>query len=142
MRNLINVKKNYILLLTLMITILLSSCKKDDPSLTKLNINITKQPTGGSQVNSVPINFQGIITGTVKPIVVTVEWWWENGFHSDQKLKSSTQTTFSSGHSTLKSSVWSAPSGYYLLNYFWAKISWTDDDGPHLIESSKAYCVS
>lgn len=140
MKKLIYSNKNFILLLTLMLAFAISSCKKDDPDPTRLSVNITQQPMGGSDLNVVSVSFEGIISGTVNPINATVEWWWENGFHMDQKMLSSSEVTFNSGSVTSKSSAWSTAAGYSLLNYFWVKITWTDDDGPHTLESSKAFC--
>ena len=124
----------------LLVAVFTSSCKKDDPEPTKLNVTISQQPSGGNNMSSVSVKIEGIISGTVKPIDVTLEWWWENGYHTDQKLKSSTQFNFNSNSTTSKSSVWPAASGYYLLNYYWVKITWTDDSGAHSLESAKAYC--
>lgn len=130
--------KKYLLLIPLLIVPLLSSCKKD-PGPTQLNISIAVQPVGGSALNSVSVIFSGMVTGTIRPVIVTVEWWWENGVHSDQELVLTTDYTFDTGVLVSKSSYCYAPSGYYLVNYYWAKITWNDDLGPHTLESNKAY---
>ena len=135
-------KKIKLFVLAIIIIPLFSTCHKDQvPAKTQLSVSITQNPSGGAQVNSVSAKFQGSINGTVKPVSVTAEWWWEDGYHSNSKIKSSTEYTFDSGSITSKSTVLSAPTGYILLNYYWVKITWTDDDGQHSIESSKAYCT-
>lgn len=136
-------KKITLLILAIITVSLFSTCQKDKtPAETNLNVLITQNPSGGSQVNSVSVQFSGKITGTVKSVPVIVESWWEDGYHSKSKIKSSTEYTFDSASTTTKSTVWSAATGYILLNYYWVKITWTDDDGQHFIESSKAYCTS
>ena len=135
-------KKIIILILAVASVSLLTTCQKDKtPAETNLSVSITQQPSGGAQVNTVSVRFSGIISGNVQPVAVTVEWWWEDGYHSNAKLKSSDEHTFNSSSTTTKSTAWSADSGYILLNYYWVKITWTDDSGSHLIESSKAYCT-
>jgi hypothetical protein len=109
---------------------------------TKLDITITQEPSGGSQINQVKVKFSGIITGKIKPVDVTVEWWWENAAHANTAMEGTTDFTFDSGISTSKSSTFAAPYGYILLNYWWVKIIWTDDAGDHLLESDKAFCSS
>ena len=32
--------------------------------------------------------------------------------------------------------------GYILLNYYWVKFKWTDDNDSHELESGKTYCTS
>ena len=135
-------KKIKLIIIVLLTVSLFTTCQKDKtPAETNLNVLITQNPNGGEQVNSVSVQFSGKITGTEKSVPVIVEWWWEDGNHSNSKIKSSAEYTFDSATTTTKSTVWSADSGYILLNYFWVKITWTDDDGQHSIESSKAYCT-
>ena len=52
----------------------------------------------------------------------------------------SEQVTFNSENSVSKSTVYSAPPGYILLNYYWVKFKWTDESGAHEVESDKAFC--
>jgi len=131
--------KNHSIYILLLLTVsLLSTCKKEDPP-TRLGINIMVQPQGGRYSTSVSVIFGGTITGTIKPVIVTVEWWWENGYHSEQQMVYTQDYIFDSGNPTSKNSICYAASGYYLLNYYWVKISWTDFDGPHTVESDKAF---
>ena len=134
-------KKFRLLIIALVTVSLFNTCQKDKtPAETNLTVLITRHPTGGIQVNSVSVYFTGEVLGNITPVSATVEWWWEDGYHSNSKLKSSTEYTFNSSSTTSKTTVWSADSGYILLNYYWVKIRWTDDNGDHLLESSKAYC--
>ena len=107
-----------------------------------LNLTITEHPDGGKQVNQVSAKFEGAITGTITPVSVTVEWWWEDGNHENSKMVESEEIIFNSGNVTIKSTIYKAPASYFLLNYYWAKFTWTDDNGQHEIKTSKAYCTS
>ena len=136
-------KKITLLILAITTVLLFSTCQKDKtPAETNLTVTITQNPSGGSQIHSVSVHFTGKVTGYVKSVPVIVEWWWEDGNHSNSKMKSSTEFVFNSSSTTTKSTMWSANVGYVFLNYYWVKISWTDDDGQHNIESTKAYCTS
>jgi len=130
--------KKYLFVVPLLIAPFLSSCKKD-PDPAQLNISIDVQPVGGSALTSVSVIFSGRVTGTIRPVIATVEWWWENGLHSDQELVLTADYTFDVGIVVSKSSYCYAPSGYYLVNYYWAKITWIDDLGQHTLESNKAF---
>ena len=119
-------------------------CPKDDPEPlpTTLNLTITEHPDGGKQVNQVSAKFEGAITGTITPVSVTVEWWWEDVNHNNSKMVESEEIIFNSGNVTIKSTIYKAQVGYILMNYYWVKFTWTDDNGQHETETSKAYCTS
>jgi len=134
-------KKQYYILLILSFVFVFSSCKKEIIPTT-LNLSVTTQPEGGNEVNSVSCEFEGTVSVPDQSIPVTVEWWWENGDHENATMKDSEQVTFNSENSVSKSTVYSAASGYILLNYYWVKLKWTDDEGSHEIESGKAYCTN
>lgn len=114
---------------------------------TFLTISITSDPQGGWSTSSLSCSFRGYLEargglfGGVHPITATVEWWWENYYHQNsQKMKSKTYT-FSTKGTTTRTTTYSAASGYVLLNYWWVKIKWTDEDGnSYTIQSNKAYC--
>ncbi len=78
--------------------------------------------------------------GNAEDITATVEWWWENFFGANDQIVKSEQAIFSSESYATKSTSYSAGSGFILLNYYWVEIHWTDDDGSHSIQSSKAFC--
>lgn len=83
--------------------------------------------------------------GTVVHLSVEtrVEWWWEDSNHENAILKDWAPYGFSSPNDNAvisKTTVYTAKTGYILMNYYWVKISWDDDNGHHLVESSKAYC--
>ena len=88
------------------ILILSPGCKtknKPAPQITYLNLTITEHPDGGKRVNQVSANFEGVITGKVTPVSVTVEWWWEDGNHENSKMQESEEIIFNSGNVTIKS---------------------------------------
>ena len=111
------------------------------PAPTVLNITITQHPEGGNDVNKVSVEYEGIVSGTIEPISVTVQWWWEDGNHENPNMMNSEETVFNSNNVTTKTTLYSAPVGYVLLNYYWVKLIWTDDTGSHELSSSKAYCT-
>ena len=121
-------------------------CPKSDvapePLPTNLNLTITEHPDGGKRVNQVLAKFEGTITGTVTPVSVTVEWWWEDVNHDNSKMVESEEIIFNSDNVTIKSTIYKAQTGYILMNYYWAKFIWTDDNGQHETETSKAFCTS
>ena len=134
------------------ILLFLAGCSRTKPKTT-LDINFSQHPSGGHNVSSVSAQFRGRLDftkgkgifqskGSPKSITVTVEWWWENAYGANaQKIESSSVTFYSESYST-QSTYHSASPGYVLLNYWWVKIRWSDDDGSHRIESSKAHCYS
>src|SRR5687768_9202385 len=111
-----------------------------DRGKTMLNITITSQPVGGSQVKTLSVGFDGIITGYVRPVYATAEWYFQPAAGGNPTLKSSGEYTFDSPFITSKSTVYSAPPGYVLANNYYLKLIWTDDAGQHSLLSDKAYC--
>jgi hypothetical protein len=132
-------KKTLLFLLSFLIFALFSSCKKEDSAPTELNIQVTHEPAAGALVNSIYADFNGEITGPIKPINVTAQWWWEEFPGRNTQLLGSQTYTFNSGVNTSHSFEFSAPNGYVLWHYFWLRLSWTDDKGLHTINTSKVY---
>ncbi len=143
-------KKIVFILITFSLAFVITGCQdKDDdpepappPAKTTLNVTITEHPEGGNNINQVSAQFEGKILGKVTPCSVTVEWWWENGNHENPSMKSSEEILFNSANVTSKSTIYKAPVGYILNNYYWVKFKWTDDDGQHELETSKAFCTN
>ena len=134
-------KKSYFIIIILSFVFIFSSCKEDIIP-TELNLIVSSNPQGGTQVSSVSCSFDGSVSVPDQSVQVTVEWWWEDGNHSNAEMKDSEQVTFNSENTVSKSTVYSAGSGYILLNYYWVKFKWTDDNGSHEKESGKAFCTS
>jgi len=112
---------------------------------TSLSVSITSNPQGGRRVSALYCSFRGqlsrggVFSCSPSPIAVTVEWWWENYYHHNQTLMQSEHYTFTSETPVTYTAEYSKP-GSYLLNYYWVKIKWTDEDGTsHIEESSKSY---
>ncbi|HOY31523.1 MAG TPA: hypothetical protein PKW80_06560 [Bacteroidales bacterium] len=120
--------------------IFLAGCKKEE----ELSLSIKQSPVGGSQVDALSASFEGKILSRKpqKTFTVTVEWWWENSYHGDQTMQKSEQFAFNSNSYQTKSTVYQAPAGYILMNYYWIKLIWTDDNGSHILESGKGYCTN
>jgi hypothetical protein len=144
----INILKNVLLIFFgLLFIIQFNGCKKEDP-ITTLSISITQQPTGSLNVETISIKYTGTLNfeegkpknnkGNVKSISATIEWWWEAADHSKSEILKSESTTFGVEGNSEKSSVYGNP-GYYLLNYYWVVISWSDDLGSHSIKSDKVF---
>lgn len=126
--------------------LLLSGCISKK---TSLHVNILSHPQGGRNISHLSCSFEGYLKasgglfGGVHPITATVEWWWENYFHSDAKIMKSESHEFKTAGLEMCSTAYSTSAGWILLNYYWVKIKWTDENGSsHKIESAKAYCYS
>ena len=78
--------------------------------------------------------------GEPRDINVYVDWWWEYSVGSNDYILESDPFTFSSESYTTKSTIYSASGGWTLGKYYWVEIHWTDDDGQHSVQSSKAFC--
>lgn len=115
-----------------------TGCKKDEE--THLSVNFDVGPTSGTGINTLSCSFTGEISGTIKPVTVTVEWWWEDGNHENRQMKSSQEFIFENDLPTYKSTTYSAAPGNILLNYFWVEIKWTDDAGSREEISNVAFC--
>lgn len=135
---------SWMIIILIAISVLSLKCNKDNPAPpeTNLSLTVTEHPDGGKLVNQVSANFEGAITGTVTPVSVTVEWWWEDGNHENSEMQESEEIIFNSSNVTLKSTIYKAPPNYFLLNYYWVKFTWTDDNGQHEVKTSKAFCTS
>jgi len=126
-------------LLFLIILFVLAGCEKQ-PEPTVLNLVITQNPVGGYNVRTLTTTVAGSISGELKPVTVTVEWYWESASHANQTIRSKTTMPFNKPELTSFTCNLIADAGYYHFNYFWAKIYWTDSKGLHTIESTKCYC--
>ena len=141
--------KNTLSLIAL-IAMIMIGCSKDPK--TELIVSFTQHPSGGYGVDSVSAQFTGKLDftagkkfiffseGDPKPITATVEWWWVNYYHENQKKVETETQIFNSENYSTRSTVYKARPGNVLLNYYWVKIHWTDDEGSHSTESVKAYC--
>jgi hypothetical protein len=120
------------------VLLLLIGCPKKD---TLLDLTITEDPAGGSQVTSVTVEFEAALVDGDTPITITLEWWWENAVHENDTKMDTETFTASSQTTTTFTSTYTADAGYILMNYYWVKIKWTDEAGEsHEVESDQAYC--
>lgn len=141
-------KQRYHIIIILAIPFLLIKCGVGDGETT-LNVSFTNHPSSGTNVNELEANFRvernfednsNIFQESDEPddIRMTVEWWWMAGDRSETDQMSSRNITIDSDSERLQSSL-SAGSGRILLNYWYLKILWEDDDGFHEIESREAF---
>ncbi|MCS7232418.1 MAG: hypothetical protein RMJ67_09835 [Elusimicrobiota bacterium] len=126
----------FILLLLTFVTII-TGCT---PPKTILILQITSHPQGGYKVSQLSCSFSGYLSGGNKPITVTVEWWWENYYGANDTIEKTETYVFSSKTPTSYTTYISYGPNIYLLNFWWVKIYWTDDEGYKKIESNKVYC--
>lgn len=124
------------ILALLFLSILLLSCAKE-PVPTELNLAITIQPYGGYYVSVLTCTLSGNVTGELKPIAVTSEWWQESLSLTQQKLIYTERLYFSSATTTSFRTIFATEGKYYPVSYFWVKLKWTDATGEHMIESSR-----
>lgn len=137
-------KKNLFLFPVMIAIVLFSGCKKVNDSVEDkrlLSITITQNPTGGSQIEQLTVKFDGTLACLL--VEARVEWWWEDSNHQNAKHKKNDFFTFSSPNNNVvisKTAVYTAETGNILMNYYWVKIYWDDENGNHVVESNKAYC--
>lgn len=136
------------LLFLILISFISFSCGTGD-SKTTLDINFTKHPSDGTNVNSINSifeaerNFDDLSTifhspPEPKDIEITVEWWWQSGDKSETMMID-TDTYFITSDFDQISTLLRAGDGYVFVNYYWLSVSWEDDDGFHSIDSRKGF---
>ena len=133
----------------LLLMISTSSCGVGDGQ-TILNVSISNHPDSGFAVEQLSANiktkrdfidkssvFQTV--GEPRAISLTIEWWWQSGDFEQRKLVASERVSVNEEFASFRT-TYSAPENHVLLNYYWVKIKWEDDNGNEVIESRKAYC--
>ena len=112
---------------------------EEEPEETILEVTITQHPQGGINVQSVSCTFECEITNGSGTVQVTIEWWWEDAAGLNDQVVETDYVDFTQNQPVSHTTTFSAPAGFVLLNYYWVELSWTDDDGPHTVESNKAF---
>jgi hypothetical protein len=116
---------------------------------TLLDLTITTHPQGGGSVERVSCTFEGFLEtigggmfgpNDTEPVSVSAEWWWEDSNNQNDELMDSETFTVTNETPTSFTTTYSAATGYILLNYYWVKLTWTDAEGSHTVESGKAFC--
>jgi hypothetical protein len=110
--------------------IYLESCSKKEGTA---EVTIISQPKGGNWVQSVNCTVRATISDLLNPVDVTAEWMTSNGSHAKETWRIDTV-------SSQRTTSFSAPSGKYLDKPFWLRVSWSDANGRHEIQSEKADC--
>lgn len=128
-----------IILLIALITIV--GCGDDAVEVTTLDLTIISHPEGGVNIQSVSCVVEGELIGGDDPVTVTIDWWWEDAAGLNDELYSTETYTFSENQPMEHTTTYDAPAGFFLLCYWWAEFTWSDDDGSHSIESNKAFCT-
>jgi hypothetical protein len=112
-----------------------------------LSVSVTKNPIGGTSVRQVTADYKGAMKSgglfglaSVKPIDIKVEWMWQDFYRTRNQVMRSDIITFDTDGETTKSTSYNEVSGYVLANYYYLRLSWSDDAGSHSVESAKAYC--
>jgi len=125
-------------LMAFVICMSIINCGETD---TILDVQFFYHPIGGYDITEVDCAFTGELIQGNEPITAYVEWWWEDAYGSNDQMVWSGYYIFDSDEPELATTYFSAPTGYILLNYYWVKIHWTNEDGSSReIESNKAYC--
>jgi len=110
------------------------------PTKTKLDVTITSNPVGVYNTTDLSCSYYGTLKGST-PITATVQWIWADAAHANQTVQKTESYTFTAN--AAGSTTYNAQPGYILLNYWWVKISWTDQDGTaKSVQSSEAFCRS
>jgi len=135
-------KKTTVLLSLLVIAalVMFAGCGgEEEPEETILEVTITAHPQGGVNIQSVDCTFEGEITSGDGPVQVTIEWWWEDEFGFNDQVVETDYHDFTEQQPVAHTTSFFAPLGFVLLNYYWVELSWTDDNGDHTLESTKAF---
>ena len=104
----------------------------------KMVVNVTSEPVGGYNVNTVACSFEACKKYNTKPEVLTIEWYWKSS-SSDFGESISENTKIISSTSPAEFITWySASSGYYLTGYFYVVFTWNTFDG--YTDSEEAFC--
>ena len=136
--------KNIIKLLSVSLVIALMAvvgCGDDAVEVTTLDLTITSHPEGGVNIQSVSCTVEGELIGGDDPVTVTIDWWWEDAAGLNDEIYSTETYTFSENQPIEHTTTYDVPAGFFLLAYWWAEFTWSDDDGSHSIESNKAFCT-
>lgn len=117
-------------LLSVILLGLVASCAP--PSYVAINsVNIS--PPGGYAVETLTASINASASGSNQ---VRVDWKWHaDGSTNPETVKSEYLTI---DHDGTYTSMYYAPSGYVLLNYYWVELY--DEDGNFLASTTEVYC--
>lgn len=134
-----HIKQIFLIFIIFFPVVLLNSCKKEIEK-TVLLLYVSKNPDAGSLNSEQTAEISGKILGFVKEIDVVIEWYWEDRYHENLKLLSNETVVFNS-YEEMSITTQIELLDHEFLSYYWIEVSWQDDDGSHMLESGKAYCV-
>jgi hypothetical protein len=78
--------------------------------------------------------------GSANPMDTKVEWMWQDLNQTKNQIMRSDVVTFNSTGTHEKTTDYQSSVGTVLANYYYLRISWSDEKGSHSVESAKAYC--
>lgn len=135
-------KKLFTLFVFATAVIAVLSCTKENvpPLKTQFGVVITQQPIGGLNVPTVSATFTGEVLGKVIPVDVKVEWFVENATHENAFVIREEIIKFTGENYRVRSTAVQVLDPYRYSVFYWARFTWTDDEGKHTIDSDKAFC--
>lgn len=129
--------KSLVFFISMMLCIACTSCGKD----TRLIIDISQHPQGGTNVDSLTCSIMGrLVDGTLHTIA-TIEWWWCDTLRQNTQAVSQETYTFSQDVWEEYTTVLGPPTVHMLDQGYWVKVKWQDeDDTEHEMNSDTAWC--
>jgi hypothetical protein len=107
----------------------------------RVEVTITAQPQGGTNVNTLTCAFSADLDGGGNGTSRTVNVVWVNQDGAEYSPQSYTLSYADGEDSKSLTTTKSAPEGLFLDKTFHAKFSWTDGTGDHTLESEPAACT-
>jgi len=132
--------KKYIAGIVILCCVCIIRCGGGDTSLA---IKITEQPVGGENISELSCTVRGILIGGETPITATIDWCWEDFTGDSMRVEKKETYTFSSSDEyEYVTTTHYAGEGYVFYQFWWVRVSWTDEDGAaDTCESAKARCT-
>lgn len=122
----------------------ITSCRntvsnEDEEPTTVVEVNITEQPEGGTNIDKVTTQFKIFVSDEMSQhITATKQWQWDINGHKDSLEKPLIiDSKYLLGRSTFKDTQGKS----FLEGSYWFKITWEDSEGTHTIVSDTVTCV-
>lgn len=104
---------------------LLTKCARE---VTSLEARWISHPVGGYDVTTVMATFEAKLTGGDEPIIVNIEWWWDDCGYPAQVIWSD-QWEFRGEDWEDVTTFYTVEPGLILFGEYWVRIHWENSDG-------------
>lgn len=106
---------------------------------TTLEVAITQPLRYAYPDNIITTTFVGTISGALKPIAVTMEWFVKDVRYHNSTLFSKNEFIFRETTPT-KLIIYLTLNVYIPSGDYWLRLTWTDDKGLKTIQTNKIFC--